>query len=163
MSRLAIVTSILATCFAANGWAEISTDEAKRLNEASTVVVDIRHAPNKGIPEDLWNRAECVAVIPALKKVAFMLGGEYGRGVLTCRSGASWSSPAFIEVANGSWGLQIGIPGEVNGSAQARWPQTIEVFRRGMGSMNRDGRATHGWRREPQAPEREAAPRRRAC
>jgi lipid-binding SYLF domain-containing protein len=108
MSRLGVLTSMLVACLAANGWAEISTDEAKRLNEASTAVQDMRRAPDGGIPADLWNRADCVAVIPSLKKVAFVIGGEYGRGVLTCRNGASWGAPAFIELAKGSWGLQIG-------------------------------------------------------
>jgi hypothetical protein len=98
ISRLGIIASRLVACFAAKGWAEISTDEAKRLREASTVVHEIRHAPDGGIPEDLWNRAECVAVIPSLKKGAFIFGGEYGKGVLTCRNRASWSVPAFIEL-----------------------------------------------------------------
>jgi SH3 domain-containing YSC84-like protein 1 len=109
MSRVGIfTTSMLVACFAASGWAEISTDEGNRLRAASTVVQEMRHAPDGGVPEDLWNRAECVAVIPSLKKAAFMIGGEYGRGVLTCRNGASWGAPSFIELAKGSWGLQIG-------------------------------------------------------
>src|SRR5262249_39981774 len=64
--------------------------------------------PEKGIPEDLWSKAQCVIVIPSIKKGAFVIGGEYGKGVMSCRSGRDWSGPVFMELAKGSWGLQIG-------------------------------------------------------
>jgi lipid-binding SYLF domain-containing protein len=89
-------------------WADISSSAAKRLDEASTVVRELRAIPDKGIPEDTWNRAECVAVIPGLKKAAFGIGGEFGRGVVSCRSGKAWSAPIFIELEKGSAGFQIG-------------------------------------------------------
>lgn len=88
--------------------AEISASETKRLSEASAAVREFRATPDKGIPEDLWNRAECVAVIPGLKKAAFVVGGEYGKGVISCRRGQTWSPPAFIEMEKGSAGFQIG-------------------------------------------------------
>jgi SH3 domain-containing YSC84-like protein 1 len=90
-------------------WADVSSGDAKRLSEASTVVRELRAAPDKGIPEDLWNKAECVAVIPGLKKAAFMIGGEFGKGVVSCRSGQTWSAPVFIELQKGSAGFQIGV------------------------------------------------------
>jgi len=56
----------------------------------------------------LWDRAQCVAVIPGLKKAAFIVGGEYGRGVVSCRNNGQWSAPSFLELEKGTWGAQIG-------------------------------------------------------
>jgi len=89
-------------------FADISASEAKRLNEAATVLTELRAIPEKGIPEDTWNRAACVAVIPGVKKAAFMIGGEFGKGVMSCRSGQTWSAPIFLELEKGSAGFQIG-------------------------------------------------------
>ena len=102
--------------FVAVGWmmaigtaaAAISTAEIKRLQNAAAVVRDMRDQPDKGIPATLWQRAACVVVVPDLKKAAFGVGGEYGRGVMTCKSGERWSAPVFMQLAKGSWGLQIG-------------------------------------------------------
>jgi lipid-binding SYLF domain-containing protein len=88
--------------------ADIKSSETDRLNAAAAVVREMRASPDKGIPEDLFNRAECVAVIPGLKKAAFIVGGEFGKGVVSCRSGKTWSAPAFLEMERGSAGLQIG-------------------------------------------------------
>jgi lipid-binding SYLF domain-containing protein len=88
--------------------AAISTAEIKRLQNAATVVGSMRDQPDKGIPDKLWQRADCVVVIPDLKKGAFGVGGEYGRGVMSCRNGDHWSAPAFMQLEKGSWGLQIG-------------------------------------------------------
>jgi len=85
-----------------------SAAEADRLREAATVVRELRSAPDRGIPEELWDDAECVVVIPGMKKAAFVFGGEYGRGMMSCRSGTAWSAPLFMQLAKGSWGLQIG-------------------------------------------------------
>src|SRR5262245_14181241 len=93
---------------ASTALADISSGEAKRLDEAAAVLRELRATPDKGIPEDLWNRAECVAVIPELKKAAFVIGGEYGKGVLSCRSGRGWGAPLFLELQKGSAGFQIG-------------------------------------------------------
>jgi len=90
-------------------FATLSNDEVKRLNEAGTILTSLRNAPDKGIPEELWNKAECVIVIPSMKKAAFIVGGEYGSGVMSCRTAEKgWSSPVFMQLAKGSWGLQIG-------------------------------------------------------
>jgi len=88
--------------------ASISTAEAKRLQNAAAVVADVRDQPDNGIPAKLWDRAACVVVLPDLKKAAFGIGGEYGRGVMSCKSGERWSAPVFMQLAKGSWGLQIG-------------------------------------------------------
>ena len=64
--------------------------------------------PDKDIPQELWNKAECVIVVPSLKKAAFIIGGEYGKGLMSCRQNGGWGAPIFMEIGKGSWGLQIG-------------------------------------------------------
>ncbi len=108
MRQAMVVFTSLALSSAAVIAADVSTSQAKRLQDAATVVHEIRGAPDKGIPEDLWNKAECVSVIPHLKKAAFVVGGEYGKGVMSCRNSGAWSAPVFVEMAKGSAGLQIG-------------------------------------------------------
>jgi lipid-binding SYLF domain-containing protein len=93
---------------AATALAAISTAEINRLRESTTVVRELRDMSDKGIPDDLWSRADCVVVIPSMKKAAFGIGGEYGRGVMSCREGSAWSAPLFMTLAKGTWGLQIG-------------------------------------------------------
>jgi SH3 domain-containing YSC84-like protein 1 len=83
-------------------------DETSRLQEAASVVRELRTLPEGGIPEDIWNRSECVVVIPSMKKAAFIFGGEYGKGAMSCRTANGWSAPVMMELAKGSWGLQIG-------------------------------------------------------
>jgi SH3 domain-containing YSC84-like protein 1 len=92
---------------ASSAFAALSMDEVKRLNDAATILTELRNAPDKGISEDLWNKAQCVIVIPSMKKAAFVVGGEYGSGVMSCRT-TDWSAPVFMQLAKGSWGLQIG-------------------------------------------------------
>jgi lipid-binding SYLF domain-containing protein len=89
-------------------FAAVSTAEAKRLQRAAEVVRAMRAQADKGIPEQLWRNAECVVVIPGLKKAALGIGGEFGRGVMSCRNGGRWSAPLFMQLAKGSWGFQIG-------------------------------------------------------
>jgi SH3 domain-containing YSC84-like protein 1 len=92
---------------AASAFAALSKDEVKRLYDSATIVGELRNADN-GIPEDLWSKAECVLVIPSMKKAAFIVGGEYGSGVMSCHRGNAWSAPVFMQLMKGSWGLQIG-------------------------------------------------------
>jgi len=104
--------SLTAACVAMIGAAvaaaDISTGEIKRLDDATTVVRALRDQPDKGIPEKLWQNAACVVIIPNLKKAALGIGGEYGKGVMSCRTGEKWSAPLFMQLAKGSWGAQIG-------------------------------------------------------
>jgi SH3 domain-containing YSC84-like protein 1 len=86
----------------------VSADETSRLQNAAEVVRAVRDQPDKGIPDKLWQRAACVVVIPNLKKAALGIGGEYGKGVMSCRKAGGWSAPAFMQLAKGSWGAQIG-------------------------------------------------------
>jgi lipid-binding SYLF domain-containing protein len=88
--------------------AAISTDQSKRIKEAATVLDEIRGASDKSIPEDLWEKASCVTVIPSVKKAAFVIGGEYGKGLMSCRRGKEWSAPSFVKLEKGSVGFQIG-------------------------------------------------------
>jgi len=88
--------------------ASLSSREAKRIDEAAAVLKAIHTVPDKDIPQDLWQKAACVAVIPGLKKAAFVFGGEYGKGLMSCRHDDRWSGPVFVQLEKGSWGLQIG-------------------------------------------------------
>ena len=88
--------------------ADLSTAQTKRIQEAAAVLREIHAAPDKDVPKELWDRAKCVIVVPSLKKAAFVVGGEYGKGLMSCRTGGDWTAPVFMEIGKGSWGLQIG-------------------------------------------------------
>lgn len=79
-----------------------------RLKAAGTVLNEIMAAPDKGIPEEVLNGAKCIAVIPSMVKGGFIVGGEHGRGVVTCRTSHGWSAPAFISLGGGNFGFQAG-------------------------------------------------------
>src|SRR5689334_16463624 len=96
-----------AVFLASSAFAALSSDEVKRLSDSAAILSELRTTPDKGIPEDLFEKAECVIVIPSMKKAAFVFGGEYGSGVMSCHNTA-WSAPVFMQLAKGSWGLQIG-------------------------------------------------------
>ena len=81
---------------------------ASQANKSAQVLKEIMGAPDKGIPGDLLAKAECVAVFPKVVKAGFILAGQGGRGVASCRTSAGWSAPAFFEIKGGSVGLQIG-------------------------------------------------------
>jgi SH3 domain-containing YSC84-like protein 1 len=84
-------------------------DELQRLQRATAVFSEIMRTPDKGIPNDLLDKAECVAIVPGLKKGGLGIGGRYGKGVVMCRQpGRKWSAPSFLTVEGGSIGLQIG-------------------------------------------------------
>jgi SH3 domain-containing YSC84-like protein 1 len=88
--------------------ADLSTAQTKRIQEAAAVLKEIHATPDKDVPKELWDRAKCVIVVPSLKKAAFVVGGEYGKGLMSCRNGNDWTAPVFMEIGKGSWGLQIG-------------------------------------------------------
>jgi lipid-binding SYLF domain-containing protein len=83
-------------------------DLQTRINAAKEVLDEIMAADDNSIPMDILEQATCVGVVPGMKKGAFIWGGQYGQGVVTCRTGHGWSAPVFIRMAGGSWGLQIG-------------------------------------------------------
>jgi lipid-binding SYLF domain-containing protein len=82
----------------------------ERLEDAARVFSEIMRTPDKGIPQDLLAKAQCVVIIPGLKKAAFVVGAEYGRGFADCRNvdGRGWSAPAAVRMEGGSLGFQLG-------------------------------------------------------
>jgi len=88
--------------------AHISTRETSRIQDSAAVLSEIHGQPDTDIPQELWEKAQCVVVIPSLKKAAFVFGGEYGKGLMSCRHDGAWGAPVFMQLAKGSWGLQIG-------------------------------------------------------
>lgn len=84
--------------------------EAERALSAANVLLEVVKTPDKGIPQDLLNHADAIAVIPNVVKAAFGVGGRHGKGIVARRlPNGSWAAPAFIEVSGGSFGLQIGV------------------------------------------------------
>ena len=86
-----------------------ASDAEERLDDSAAVLTDIMAAPDKGIPQDLLEKAECVVVVPGVKKGAFIFGGKYGKGFTVCRKAAGWSAPAATRIEGGSFGFQIGV------------------------------------------------------
>jgi lipid-binding SYLF domain-containing protein len=89
---------------AAPARADLAAGEKARLEAAAKVTQSVREI----VPFDFWSRSRCVVVIPELKKAALVIGGEYGKGVMSCRAGERWSAPLFLQLAKGSWGFQAG-------------------------------------------------------
>jgi lipid-binding SYLF domain-containing protein len=83
-------------------------DDVTRTDKATQVFKEIMSAPDRGIPQDLLESAKCIAIIPGDVKFAFIFGGNYGRGLATCRTGHGWSAPMFLAIDGGSVGYQIG-------------------------------------------------------
>ncbi len=83
----------------------------ERLDATADMMTEIMAAPDKGIPQDLLAKAQCIVAVPGVKKGAFIFGGKYGKGFMLCRksSGVGWSAPASIRVEGGSFGFQIGV------------------------------------------------------
>jgi lipid-binding SYLF domain-containing protein len=80
-----------------------------RLRSAAAVLHETLGAPDRGIPRDLIEKAQCVVVVPGLKKAAFVFGADYGKGYAVCRHAGGWSGPAAVKFSGGSFGPQIGV------------------------------------------------------
>ncbi len=110
-----IMPVLLAGAIALTGgnlWAASGRQDAlQRLQMSTDVLHSIMSAPDRGIPEEVMSSAKCIVVIPDLVKGGFIVGGEHGRGIASCRTARGWSAPAFVSVGGGSWGLQIGVEG----------------------------------------------------
>ncbi|MBV8729785.1 MAG: lipid-binding SYLF domain-containing protein [Acidobacteriia bacterium] len=93
-----------------SGTAFAAQSAQERLGEATAVFSEIMRTPDKGIPQDLIDKSSCVVIVPGLKKGAFVVGGEFGKGFAECRrpGGRGWGAPAAIRVEGGSFGFQIG-------------------------------------------------------
>jgi SH3 domain-containing YSC84-like protein 1 len=83
-------------------------DLQDRVDAAKVVLDQIMRANDRTIPSNILKSATCVAVVPGMIKGAFLVGAQYGQGVVTCRTGHGWSGPVFIRMAGGSFGFQIG-------------------------------------------------------
>jgi lipid-binding SYLF domain-containing protein len=85
-------------------------EPAKRLNDAAAVFSEVMAAPDKGIPQEMLEHAYCIVIVPDLKTGAFIVGGKYGKGYLSCRNkvGPGWSAPGTVRIEGGSVGFQIG-------------------------------------------------------
>ena len=105
--KLTLIAGIIAMfSFSTTARAETVSE---RLGSATGVMKEIMNTPDKGIPQDLLNRAHCTVVVPGVKKAAFVVGGKYGRGFISCRDGnGGWSSPGAMRMEGGSLGWQIG-------------------------------------------------------
>jgi lipid-binding SYLF domain-containing protein len=80
----------------------------KRLRSSAAAFQEIMAAPDRAIPRSLLERARCIVIVPGMKKAAFLVGGEYGRGFAFCRVPGSWSAPAPVRLTGGSFGAQLG-------------------------------------------------------
>jgi lipid-binding SYLF domain-containing protein len=96
---------LLGACVAAS---PAMADTSERLQAAAESLGELRTIPEKGIPTDLMKKAECIIVVPSLKKAALGVGGEYGRGFASCRREGGWTAPAGVRVTGGNFGFQIG-------------------------------------------------------
>src|SRR5665213_1127480 len=103
---LAIAGTMSSAAFAADR--EIKVDD--RLDAAADTLTEMMHADDKGIPQELLDKAHCVVVIPGMKKAGFIFGAKYGSGFAVCREhgGSGWSAPAAMRIEGGSVGFQIG-------------------------------------------------------
>jgi SH3 domain-containing YSC84-like protein 1 len=100
-----ITTSV---CFAGQKQSKDYRDAVSQSRKAAQVFREIMRAPDKAVPRDILDRAECVTVFPQVLKAGFVFGARGGRGVASCRTKSGWSAPAFFNLRGGSVGLQIG-------------------------------------------------------
>jgi len=103
---------LVGVCLISSAWADSGEKEKERVKESSNVMKEILDAPDKGIPGSVLDGTKCVIVLPGVKKAALGVGGSYGRGVMTCRTGADfkgpWSPPVMMASSGGSFGFQLG-------------------------------------------------------
>ena len=104
MKFILVTTLVLAPLLAKDN------EPVKRLDEAAAVFSEVMAAPDKGIPQELLENAHCIVIVPDLKTGAFIIGGKYGKGYMSCRNkrGPGWSAPATVRIEGGSVGFQIG-------------------------------------------------------
>ena len=109
VASAAIIQMLFATLALADAQ-ELESSPDKRLQNSVLAFREVMHEPDKGIPRDLLDKSRCVIIIPGVKKGAFIVGGKYGRGFVSCRRNATgrFGTPAAIRIEGGSYGLQIG-------------------------------------------------------
>ena len=108
MYKNVLIVSVAGLALVLPALASDRDDDIGRIQKATKVFHEIMTTPDKGIPRDLLEKAKCVAIIPGEEKLAFIFGGNYGKGLATCRTANGWSAPMFVAVGGGSVGFQIG-------------------------------------------------------
>jgi lipid-binding SYLF domain-containing protein len=105
-----MMATAVATTLALTPLLAADNEPTKRLDEAAAVLSEVMAAPDKSIPHDLLENAHCIVIVPELKTAAFVVGGKYGKGYVSCRSEsrAGWSAPGTVRIEGGSVGFQIG-------------------------------------------------------
>jgi lipid-binding SYLF domain-containing protein len=104
-----LASALVAVTLTASASAQATPEKLiHRIEAAHEILHSLMATPDKGIPLDIAASAQCVIVVPAFKKGAFVFGGEYGQGLATCRTGHGWSAPVFVQMAGASFGFQIG-------------------------------------------------------
>jgi lipid-binding SYLF domain-containing protein len=103
--RFAVIALALTPAFL---FADSRSAALERISDATTVFHEIMSAPDKAIPQEILEKAQCVGIIPGVKKAGFIVGAKYGKGVLVCRTDHRWSAPSTVIVEGGSIGFQIG-------------------------------------------------------
>jgi lipid-binding SYLF domain-containing protein len=109
-TKLALLFTVFLASMTLTHADQTRTDVVERLQSSTKVIHQILNTPDKGIPDEVFKGAKCIAVVPGLIKAGFIVGGKHGRGVATCRlPNGGWSAPAFFTISGGSWGAQIGV------------------------------------------------------
>jgi len=110
MKKAFAVVALFMLCAVVPTRADQAKSEVQgRIDSATATLRELAATPDKGIPDEVYKNAKCVAVVPRMLKGAFIFGGKHGRGLATCRvPDGGWSAPAFFTISGGSWGLQVG-------------------------------------------------------
>lgn len=105
-----MIKVMLVTALALTPLMAMDRENAKRLEESASVFSEIMATADKGIPQEMLENAHCIVIVPSLKTAAFVVGGKYGKGYLSCRNktGQGWSAPGTVRIEGGSVGFQIG-------------------------------------------------------
>jgi SH3 domain-containing YSC84-like protein 1 len=101
---VSLIFSLAAPAFAGS----TRSDDLARISSSRDIFQDIVDTPDSSVPLDVIQSAACIAIIPGDKRFAFFVGGQYGKGLVTCRDGKRWSAPAFVMISGGSFGFQWG-------------------------------------------------------
>ena len=113
IAKYLLVLGSVVVVFASMSWGADDDDKnqteiSKRIEKSAEVLNEIMATPDKAIPDKIMNSSKCIAVVPSIVKVAFVFGGQHGKGVASCKTATGWSAPAPITITGGSWGLQLG-------------------------------------------------------
>src|SRR5262245_38057670 len=110
VSKLFAVVVLIAGTVPTISAKDTKAEGVEKLQKATETLHEITGAPDKGIHEEVLEHAKCIAVVPNLTKAGFIVGGQHGSGVATCRlANGNWSAPVFMNISGGSWGAQIGV------------------------------------------------------